>query len=198
MNRRHEIWRTTFEMGEREPVQIIHDTASPVKLRYFDLRAFPAADRPLESKRLAAADGRTPFHLTQLPLWRAILVRVADEEFHLHMNLHQLVLDGVTVYRILLPELIAIYGAFSQGAVSPLPEPGAQYADFAVWQPRKSQEASIGSASVLVEAAACRRTTHSHVAQPQTPAQSANLFRRCGNALPSSRGLRSFTKLCRT
>ena len=135
LNRRHEIWRTTFEMGEQEPLQLIHDTAPPVKLRIFDLRTLPtAADRARESERLAAADGRTPFQLTKLPLWRAVLVRVAEEDFHLHMNLHQLVLDGVTVYRILLPELIALYAAFSQGQPSLLPPPPAQYADFAVWQ----------------------------------------------------------------
>ena len=137
LNRRHEIWRTTFEMGEQEPLQIIHDDPPPVKLRAFDLRTLPQADRARESERLACADGRAPFNLTKLPLWRAVLVRVADEEFHLHMNLHQLVLDGVTVYRILLPELIAIYEAFSRGLPSPLPEPAAQYADFAVWQRTK-------------------------------------------------------------
>ena len=134
LNRRHEIWRTTFEMGEQEPLQIIHDDPPPVKLRTFDLRTLAPADRARESDRLAAADGRAPFQVTKLPLWRAVLVRVDDEEFHLHMNLHQLVLDGVTVYRILLPELIAIYSSFSQGRPSPLPEPQAQYADFAVWQ----------------------------------------------------------------
>ena len=137
LNRRHEIWRTTFEMGEQEPLQIIHDDPPAVKLRTFDLRTLPAEDRARESERLAAADGRAPINVTRLPLWRAVLVRVADEEFHLHMNLHQLVLDGVTVYRILLPELIAIYGAFVLGQTVPLPEPPAQYADFAVWQRAK-------------------------------------------------------------
>lgn len=134
MNRRHEIWRTTFEMGDQEPIQIIHDRAAPVKLRVFDLTTLPASIRPAESQRLAAADARAPFDVASLPLWRAVLVRLADDEFHLHMNLHQLVLDGVTVYRILLPELVAIYAAFSRGLPSPLPPPPAQYADFAVWQ----------------------------------------------------------------
>jgi hypothetical protein len=129
LNRRHEIWRTTFSLAPSgEPVQIIHSAAAPIRLRQFDLRTLPAAERPSESARLAAADARAPFDLTKLPLWRAILVRLADNEYELHMNLHQLVLDGVTVYRILLPELIALY------ANTALPEPTAQYADFAVWQ----------------------------------------------------------------
>jgi hypothetical protein len=136
MNHRHEIWRTTFAMGEDEPVQIVHQSAPPVKLRLFDLRSLPPKDRAKESLRLAAADAGAPFDLKKLPLWRAILVRIGDEEYQLHMNLHQLLLDGVSVYRILLPELIAIYDAFSQGQPSPLPDPGPQYADFSVWQRR--------------------------------------------------------------
>jgi hypothetical protein len=137
LNRRHEIWRTTFDIGEDGPVQIIHAAAPPVKLRVFDLRSLQQADRARESSRLAAADGRAPFLLTKLPLWRAILVRLAEDEYQLHMNLHQLVLDGVTVYRILLPELIALYNG------TPLKEPAPQYADFAVWQRAKLTDAAL-------------------------------------------------------
>jgi hypothetical protein len=134
--RRHEIWRTTFDMGEDEPVQIIHDSAPPVKLRVFDLRPLPPAERAAESKRLATGDALAPFRLKELPLWRGILVRMGDQEIHLHLNLHQLIMDGASAYHILLPELSAIYQAFSEGKPSPLPDPGPQYADFSVWQRR--------------------------------------------------------------
>lgn len=134
MNRRHEIWRTTFDMGEEEPVQIIHESAAQVKLRVFDLRSMPRKERAAESLRLATADSVEPFNLTVLPLWRAILVRMSDDEHQLHMNLHQLMMDGMAAYRILLPELIALYYAFSEGKPSPLPDPGPQYADYSVWQ----------------------------------------------------------------
>ena len=137
LTRRHEIWRTTFEMGENSPVQIIHASAAPVKLRVFDLRTLALADRARECTRLAAADGRTPFNLTKLPLWRAILVRLADDEYQLHMNLHQLVLDGVTVYRTLLPELIALYNGTA------LQEPAPQYADFSIWQRAKLTDEAL-------------------------------------------------------
>ena len=134
MNRRHEIWRTTFGMGPSWPAQTIHDAAPPVELRVVDLRTLPKDDRSTESERLAAANGRIPFDLTSLPLWRAVLAQIADEEFHLHLNLHQLVTDGVSLYRILLPEMIARYSEFSQGWPSPSPGPAPQYGDFALWQ----------------------------------------------------------------
>ena len=137
LNQRHEIWRTTFEMGAEEPVQIIHDEPPKVKLRLFDLRTLTEADRAEQSERLAAADGSKPFNLRSLPLWRAILVQVADHEFHLHMNLHQLVLDGSAMHGILLPELIRLYDAFSQDKPSPFSESAPQYADFSAWQRAK-------------------------------------------------------------
>jgi amino acid adenylation domain-containing protein len=37
---------------------------------------------------------------------------------------------------VLLPELAAIYAAFSKGLPSPLPEPRHQYADYAIWEKR--------------------------------------------------------------
>jgi hypothetical protein len=136
MNRRHEAWRTTFDMGDDEPIQIIHPSAAPVKLRFFDVRSRPLKDRAAESKRLGSENARGPFNLKELPLWRAVLVRLEDEEYQLHMNLHHMVMDGVSLYGILLPEVIALYDAFAAGKPSPLPDPDLQYADFAVWQRR--------------------------------------------------------------
>lgn len=136
LNRRHEAWRTTFEMGDDEPIQIIHPSAAPVKLRFFDLRSLPIDARAVESKRLGSENARAPFNLKQLALWRAILVRLADEEYQLHLNLHHMIMDGVSLYGILLPEIIAIYNAFAADKPSPLPDPDLQYADFSVWQRR--------------------------------------------------------------
>ncbi len=136
MNRRHEAWRTTFDMGDDEPIQIIHPSAAPVKLRFFDLRSLPLKDRAAESKRLGSENARGSFNLKELPLWSAILVRLEDEEYQLHMNLHHIIMDGVSLYGILLPEIIAIYQAFAAGKPSPLPDPDLQYADFSVWQRR--------------------------------------------------------------
>lgn len=132
--RRHEIWRTTFDRSEGQPVQIIHDRFPAIQLPFSDLRQLPEAERRTSSLRLAAEDARRPFDLTRLPLWRLHLVQLSDDEYLLHMNLHQLIMDGVTVFQNFLPEVIALYAAFEQGKPSPLPDPALQYSDFAVWQ----------------------------------------------------------------
>jgi hypothetical protein len=62
------------------------------------------------------------------------MVRLGDEEYRLYLSIHQIIIDGVTAYHILLPELVSLYEAFSQGEPSHLPELSIQSADFACWQ----------------------------------------------------------------
>ena len=47
---------------------------------------------------------------------------------------------------MLLEELSALYGAFSRGEASPLPEPALQYADYAVWQRERLSRRRAGAA----------------------------------------------------
>ena len=48
--------------------------------------------------------------------------------------MHHIVFDGVSIYRVVLPELIALYDAFAAGRPSPLEEPQTTYADYARWE----------------------------------------------------------------
>jgi aspartate racemase len=131
--RRHETWRTTFAMVKGQPVQVIHQ-ASEIKLCVVDLRSMAKANREAEALRLATEETRKPFDLSRLPLVRFMLLRLDENEYELCVSLHHIIFDGLSIYRVLLPELVALYGAFSEGEPSPLPELPIQYADFAVWQ----------------------------------------------------------------
>jgi len=99
-----------------------------------DLRGLPVADRLPEALRMAAEDACTPFDLSQGPLFRARLVRLGDDEHRLFMAVHQILLDGVSVYRVLVPELIALHDAHVAGRVLELPKLPIQVSDFATWQ----------------------------------------------------------------
>ena len=48
--------------------------------------------------------------------------------------MHHLIFDGVSLYRIVLPELVALYEAVLAGEASPLPEPVIRYGDYAEWE----------------------------------------------------------------
>ncbi|HEX8272004.1 MAG TPA: non-ribosomal peptide synthase/polyketide synthase, partial [Longimicrobiaceae bacterium] len=128
--RRHEALRTTFAERGDAPVQTVHPPA-PVPLPLVDLRGVRDAERHAE--RLAGEEALRPFDLGAGPLLRARLLRLAGDDHVLCFTLHHVVSDGWSM-DVLVREVSALYGAFSRGEPSPLPELPVQYADYAVWQ----------------------------------------------------------------
>ncbi len=131
--RRHEAWRTSFPTVDGQPMQMIHP-ALLLKLPVVDLRYLPETEREVEALQLATEEAGHLFDLAHGPLLRATLIRLGDGEHRLFLTLHRIICDDVTIYQVFLPELHALYEAFSTGQPSPLPELPIQYADFAVWQ----------------------------------------------------------------
>jgi amino acid adenylation domain-containing protein len=140
--RRHEPLRTTLPTVDGVPVQRIAPPPAEFDLPVTDLRHLPEQERRAEAERLAAEAAEHRFDLARGPLFRASLVRVADAEHHLHLNLHHAVGDGWSL-GVLLEEFSALYGALSRGEPSPLPEPALQYADYAVWQRERLSGAAL-------------------------------------------------------
>ncbi len=135
--RRHEILRTRLQTTDGRPRQEIA-AAGRWALPLVDLTALPPASRPGEARRRLAAEGRRPFRLAaELPLrthlWRLGAEGLDAEEHVLFVNVHHIASDGWSE-GIFHRELTVLYEAFGRRVPSPLPEPGVQYADFAVWQ----------------------------------------------------------------
>jgi hypothetical protein len=63
------------------------------------------------------------------------LLQLAAEEHVVLLTMHHIISDGWSM-AVLTQELAALYEAFSNGVVSPLPELSLQYADYATWQRR--------------------------------------------------------------
>src|SRR5208282_4407889 len=80
--RRHEAWRTTFAIVDGQPMQVVHPSFE-IKLPVVDLRNLPGSERVPAALQLATEDARQPFDLAKLPLLRAHLMRLADEEYRL-------------------------------------------------------------------------------------------------------------------
>ena len=139
--RRHEIWRTTFEIVDGQPVQVIHP-APYIPLPVVDLQALPSSEREAEALRQASELARKPFDLTKLPLMRVILFRFSQTDYRLYLIAHHLIFDGISLCNVFLPELAALYEAFSQkkpnaiqqATQTPLAELSIQFADYACWQ----------------------------------------------------------------
>lgn len=74
-----------------------------------------------------------PFDLSRLPLVRAVLIKLAEQDHALILVMHHIVSDGWSL-GVLIREMRALYEANVRGEEAALPELEIQYADYAVWQ----------------------------------------------------------------
>ena len=130
--RRHEALRTSFVMVGDEAAQVI---ASPSlwPLPVTDLSSMRGDEQEARLRLLMQEEAGQPFDLATGPLIRFSLLRLADKEHVLLLTMHHIVSDGWSM-GIVVREVAALYTAFTDGRVSPLPELPIQYADFAHWQ----------------------------------------------------------------
>ncbi|WP_457812474.1 amino acid adenylation domain-containing protein [Sinorhizobium meliloti] len=130
--RRHEALRTTFEVVDGQPAQVVKASLK-IPLNMVDLRSRSGVAREEDVDRFIYAESRRPFDLKAGPLLHASLVQLNANQSFLMLVMHHIVSDGWSM-SVLNRELTTIYMAFLNGRPSPLPELTVQYPDFAVWQ----------------------------------------------------------------
>lgn len=124
---RHEVLRTRFRVEGGEPRQEIAPAlAVPLTV------AAPGGGWP-GAAAAAVLEARRPFDVAELPLVRAWLARIGDDDHLFMLTFHHIVYDGWS-RNVLVEELSQLYLARSLGQADPLPEPALQYGDFALWQ----------------------------------------------------------------
>ncbi|MGH3811896.1 MAG: condensation domain-containing protein, partial [Pseudonocardiaceae bacterium] len=136
---RHESLRTTFDQVDGKGVQIVHPAPDlPVPL--IDL-SDSSSRAPDELDRVLSEEYSRPFDLRRGPLFRALLVRLAEREHVLLLTAHHIVTDGWSM-GVLTGELGAFYEAALRGEEATLPPP-LQYGDFAVWQRTRPPDSAL-------------------------------------------------------
>jgi len=128
---RHESLRTTFDLSDGDPLQVIHCEA-PLDLEVIDLST--AADAEGRAASYLASEVRKPIDPTKLPTSRHRLLRMSDNE-HRWLYVSHPAFHDAWSRTILSNELAVLYEAKLDGISPPLPtHMPLQYADFAVWQ----------------------------------------------------------------
>jgi amino acid adenylation domain-containing protein len=130
--RRHEVLRTSFPLRQGEPVQSISPPARLV-LPIVDLTELSETERDGAGQQLIVENARHPFDLSDVPLIRFVLLRLAESDHAVLAAMHHIVIDGWSI-SILAEETNTLYASFSAGRPSSIPELPIQYADFAQWQ----------------------------------------------------------------
>jgi hypothetical protein len=123
---RHEGLRTRFVEEDGRPRQLVDPPPSTCPLVVGDVAAEAV-------EAWITAEVRRPTDLTDGPLFRVAVARVAAREHVLVLVVHHIVADGWSV-RILAVELSGVYGARTGGTAFVPPGPPVQPADYAVWQ----------------------------------------------------------------
>ncbi len=141
--KRHEVLRSRFRVNQDRPIQEI----APVRdilLPIDDLSDLEPGQRVVRARQLALEEAHRPFNLETGPLFRAKLVRLADDDHFVLVTMHHIVSDAWSL-GIFARELSLLYAAFAAGQPSPLAELSVQYADFAAWQRGRIDDSAMES-----------------------------------------------------
>ncbi|MGB8954796.1 MAG: amino acid adenylation domain-containing protein [Tumebacillaceae bacterium] len=139
---RHDILRTTFHVRDDEPVQRV---APQLELEWpdVDLSALGEAERQAQLERLSQLELETPFSLSEGPIFRARLVKLAEDRHILWMNMHHIIGDLLS-WDVLYAEFSLLYDSLRKKDVdSPLLPLPIQYADFAHWQNQRLERGEL-------------------------------------------------------
>ncbi len=134
LTERHEVLRTTYDVIDSSPMQII-GPVRPVDINLIDLRGLPVDERNAEANRILLAESRFEFDLVNGPVMRTTVMQLGEDEHILMINMHHVCTDGYSrgaIYR----DLTAFYDALIEGRDADLEPLPIQYADYAVWQRR--------------------------------------------------------------
>jgi fengycin family lipopeptide synthetase D len=124
---RHESLRTTFDVIDNEPVQIIgRQVDCPVSY-------FQAADKGIGE---IIKEFVQPFDLGKGPLFRVAVIDNTDQEHVLVVDMHHIITDAMSE-GVLIHDFMALYNE------QPLPDLKLQYKDYANWQQGKIRQQEI-------------------------------------------------------
>lgn len=126
---RHEILRTSFELVQDEPIQVIHKKID-FSIGVIDLSS--KKDSHLIEKHRREA-GLHHFDLSKAPLMFVNLINFGHRRYELLITLHHIIADGWSII-IFMKELAAFYNAFAKNIEVNLPTLEIHYADYSLWQ----------------------------------------------------------------
>ena len=139
---RHESLRTVFPSQDGQAQQCILDQLH-FTLERIDLSHEPSSQaRHRKAKEIYQAEATAPFDLGRGPLLRGKVIKLAEQEHVVMLNMHHIISDGWSI-GVLVKEVGLIMEAYGQGRrpeLAPLP---IQYADYSVWQRTWLEEGGI-------------------------------------------------------
>jgi amino acid adenylation domain-containing protein len=129
IGRRHDVLTSSIQIIDDVPMHV--NSGQPLELTIVDATGIARADRDSAVQQLMQEEAARPFDLTQAPLIRIILFRLAEEDHALLIVSTHIVFDGWS-HDVLLRELRELY-EFRLGLGHAPPEPATRFVDFVRW-----------------------------------------------------------------
>jgi amino acid adenylation domain-containing protein/non-ribosomal peptide synthase protein (TIGR01720 family) len=117
------------------------DPCVQIKVHFLDLSGSTVQAREIEVASFFEQENHRLFDLTQGPLFRVHLIKLAENQHLLILTAHHIVVDGLSM-GIILEEIGAFYSAMCQGTTCQL-EPPLQFREFIEWQAQNAQTAEM-------------------------------------------------------
>jgi amino acid adenylation domain-containing protein len=129
---RHESLRTRFAQQQDMPIQVI-DEHIDWHLDYIDLRNSVIHEQELQIKNILTREANISFSLTNGPLFRALLIQLAEDRWIKAIVLHHIIADGWSI-GVMIREFATMYNALNNNQTIALSPLAIQYADYSAWQ----------------------------------------------------------------
>jgi amino acid adenylation domain-containing protein len=129
--RRHQVLGMTFPAHQGQPCQQPHENTN-ITISITPLEKGTGKSVEDQIREWVNRLSSQPFDLAKVMPIRVALLKIADHDYALVVNIHHIVMDGWSK-GIMLQEMMSLYEAFSQGNPSPLKELPVQYTDYVSW-----------------------------------------------------------------
>jgi amino acid adenylation domain-containing protein len=127
--------RTAIVEEDGAPLQVVAPELTVRLGEIHDLSALPEAEREAELMRRLQARTAEVFDLSELPLFKLGLYRLAANDHVLFFMPHHIIWDGWS-FDLIYDEMAALYSAFAEGRAPDLAPLRVTYGDYAAWQRR--------------------------------------------------------------
>ncbi|HEV2885328.1 MAG TPA: condensation domain-containing protein, partial [Jatrophihabitans sp.] len=136
---RHEVLRTSIRRDQQPAYQVVHPP-SPVRLEIRDLSPSAEDERPALCEQLMTEIESRTFSVTELPLLRAVLGRLAEQDHVLVLTAHHIAIDAWSM-QVVIRDLASCY-AVRRGFELTLPAVH-QYREYCLAQRRQTDPAVL-------------------------------------------------------
>lgn len=144
LQERHEGLRTTFTVHAGKPVQRVAESL-PLDCPLIDLSDRDETAQQQYMEKIEREEAETYFDLTEGPLFRIRLCKLAKDRHVLWMNMYHIISDYWS-WQVLIRDFAALYHAFHQGKTPSLPPLTVQYKDYASWQNDRLERGELAEA----------------------------------------------------